>query len=351
MDRSVAQALTGLVPTLDGPLPTDLVELAVSLVAQSRSKASSLKAEEEIARSYACANIACERLKRTLNLPKIQPRPPCPPRVYQKLYRYLDKALPAHTRRSERPPKASLRAITPVSSPAKSQTPSKITPYKPVTPRKRGLQYESNSYDIPSWIMPTIRQLCTALHAPAAPPHVLAGLTSILTLPPPHLSNRSRATAVETKKDKIPALITAVYLFVAARLSGEETTSEDYIKQRNTVMDALQGVKVGREGREAITGRDVDLWVREIGNMGWQTLDWFANIGEGTGLGLHGDDEADENDEDMGDVVEARTPLKHRIEAMRAPKRDTLQAGLGTMVGVHMLVSCERRADSITDAG
>lgn len=61
MDRSMAQTLTVLVPTLTGPLPPELLELAVSLLAQSRSKASSLKADEEIARAYACANVACER--------------------------------------------------------------------------------------------------------------------------------------------------------------------------------------------------------------------------------------------------------------------------------------------------
>lgn len=61
MDRSMAQALNNLIPTLTGPLPPELIELAVSLLAQSRSKASSLKADEEIARSYACANLACER--------------------------------------------------------------------------------------------------------------------------------------------------------------------------------------------------------------------------------------------------------------------------------------------------
>lgn len=61
MDKAVAQALNGLVPTLIGPLPPELLELAVSLLAQSRNKASSLKADEEIARSYACANLACER--------------------------------------------------------------------------------------------------------------------------------------------------------------------------------------------------------------------------------------------------------------------------------------------------
>jgi origin recognition complex subunit 6 len=61
MNRSVEQALTSLIPRHNGDLPTELVELASSLLAQSRTKASNLKAEEEIGRTYACANIACER--------------------------------------------------------------------------------------------------------------------------------------------------------------------------------------------------------------------------------------------------------------------------------------------------
>lgn len=64
MDRAILQALNGLVPTISGPLPPELVNLATSLLAQSRNKASNLKAEEEIARTYACANIACERFVR-----------------------------------------------------------------------------------------------------------------------------------------------------------------------------------------------------------------------------------------------------------------------------------------------
>lgn len=61
MENSVIQALNGLVPTLNGPLEPDLTELASSLLVQSRSKASTLKADEEIARAYACAHLACER--------------------------------------------------------------------------------------------------------------------------------------------------------------------------------------------------------------------------------------------------------------------------------------------------
>ena len=68
MDKTIIQALSGLIPSLNGPLPPDLVDLALSLLAQSRNKASSLKAEEEIARSYACAHIACERYEDRYNL-------------------------------------------------------------------------------------------------------------------------------------------------------------------------------------------------------------------------------------------------------------------------------------------
>jgi origin recognition complex subunit 6 len=61
MSRPIEQALTNLIPRHSGSLPPELIELASSLLAQSRNKCSNLKAEEEVARSYACANLACER--------------------------------------------------------------------------------------------------------------------------------------------------------------------------------------------------------------------------------------------------------------------------------------------------
>jgi origin recognition complex subunit 6 len=58
---SIEQAITGLIPTLNGPLPPELVDIALSLLARSRSVAHSLKPDEEIGRPYACAQLACER--------------------------------------------------------------------------------------------------------------------------------------------------------------------------------------------------------------------------------------------------------------------------------------------------
>ena len=62
MSRQIEQALLSLMPSHGSELPPSLVELAKSLLAQSRHRASTLKAEEEVARQYACANIACDRL-------------------------------------------------------------------------------------------------------------------------------------------------------------------------------------------------------------------------------------------------------------------------------------------------
>jgi origin recognition complex subunit 6 len=58
---SIEQALTGLIPTLNGPLPPELIELALSLLTRSQTVATSMKPDEQIARPYACAQLACER--------------------------------------------------------------------------------------------------------------------------------------------------------------------------------------------------------------------------------------------------------------------------------------------------
>jgi origin recognition complex subunit 6 len=67
-NRPVEQALATLLPTHADDLPQDLLSLALSLVAQSRSFSTSLRPEEEIARPYACAEIACRRYAHLLSL-------------------------------------------------------------------------------------------------------------------------------------------------------------------------------------------------------------------------------------------------------------------------------------------
>lgn len=60
MPSAIEQALTTLVPAYN-VLPPELVNLATALLSQSNAKAGSLKPEEEVARTYVCAHLACER--------------------------------------------------------------------------------------------------------------------------------------------------------------------------------------------------------------------------------------------------------------------------------------------------
>ncbi|KAM0803005.1 origin recognition complex, subunit 6 [Usnea florida] len=324
VDLSMAQALMGLIPTLTSPLPPELVELAVSLLAQSRSKASNLKADEEIARSYACANLACERLKQSLALPKIEPRPPCPPNVYQKLYRYLDSALPAGTRRSARPSRHSTSTTTPHSSPAKPRTPAKATPLKPDTRQKKTPQRLSATIiEAPAWTMPVIRHLCNKMEAPAAPHHIFAGVSSILA------SQQQQSTI------KIPALVVAVYVLVTTRLAGTETAPDEYRATRALALEIIKDATRDDETNMQVGNSDVDNCMREVKNQEWTQMDWFRNITPGLGVGLAAaaEDDADEGSGDDSANEGAFLPLTRRSLGRRGSlEQDYLQAGLGTMM-------------------
>ena len=357
MSRPIEQALTNLIPRHSGSLPPELIELASSLLAQSRTKASNLKAEEEIGRTYACANIACERylmflflwyfhllpdfmlmvyrhrLKTTLNLPKIEPRPPIPPRLYSKLYGYFDRTLTASAAR-QRAKAGSARS-----------TPSKALPERP-TPRKekslegfranrtpkKGLKYVGNrerDERLPRWLAPTVRALCRGMDAGKAVPHVLAGVESVLCLPCPEEEDETD-DGHEKMERKIPALVAAVWFFVMTRLAGEETNGKEYLKQRKIVLDILGGVKddvvvvekvgdgeEGWVGWEVVRDKDIDAWLRDLPKRGWLQMDWFQNIVEGSGA--NGRDVDD--DIDMDELPS--NPAKDGTKIMGA--------GLGTM--------------------
>ncbi|KAI9744851.1 MAG: hypothetical protein M1818_001776 [Claussenomyces sp. TS43310] len=299
MNRSTEQALTSLIPRYNGPLPPELVELASSLLAQSRNKASGLKAEEEIGRT----------LKQSLNLPKIEPRPPCPPRIYSKLYRYLDSVLGSSKRArvskssTSTPTKALPNRPTPTK--ATSLTPYKTTQSRAPSSRKRGLQVPANRR-IPPWIQPVTREFCRKLDSPAASPHVLAGVTSILTLPSPS-SIEGQQAADDGEKDKIPALLAAVFFFVTTKLVGREINGREYWARRAQVMDALAAARASEDlgemlrrrgsavavadvdvdvwaGWEAPVAADVDAWAVRIPAQGWLRADWFENMTLGSGL-------------------------------------------------------------------
>ncbi|KAJ5993552.1 Origin recognition complex subunit 6 [Penicillium sp. IBT 35674x] len=336
-NRPVEQALGNLVPTHASDLPQDLVSLATSLVAQSRSFSSSLKPEEEIARPYACAEIACRRLTRALKLPPLLGHPPCPPRVYKKLYSFLDRSLSSSTVGIKRsasgslvggplqrllPPPRGLQNTPSKSTPlkrsvsvAKLGTPSKSA-RKPIA-RPNGLSASTVIPDAPAWVMTAIRTVCKTLSTPAPrtttwsrppisrtlPPHIFAGVSSILYLTSSMSSNEegideetlnflepivsiTNANNDDDFKELVYAMVVAVYFLVLARRrnpaasadgeiasEGQKMDKKTFTEMRQTALTSL-GLPNDRRHRD-----DVDHWIGLIMEQGWANdQEWFENI-------------------------------------------------------------------------
>ncbi|KAF1924500.1 uncharacterized protein M421DRAFT_72425 [Didymella exigua CBS 183.55] len=284
---SIEQALTGLLPTLNGPLPAELVDVALSLLARSRSAASSLKQEEEIGRPYACAQLACERLKKRLNLPSIASRPPCPPRVYKKLYDYLASALPDSA--TPREPQTPRKDRTPATTSARG------TPKTPLSARKtpRAAQrIDSNNGEPPEWVMPVIRMLVKNLSYPLATPHVYTGIESILPLmarmsaaaaeTPSKRSeragNESKAPMAAVPETKIFALVVVVVLYVLTRMMNQDITPEEYEERKDKAVRTVLELPAAKN----VTYEELSSETEDLMNValheGWLQMEWFLNI-------------------------------------------------------------------------
>ncbi|KAL1881395.1 hypothetical protein VTK73DRAFT_4155 [Phialemonium thermophilum] len=314
MNRPVEQALFSLLPTLNTTVPQPLLELADSLLAQSRHKASTLKPEEEIARPYACAHIACNRLKISLNLPPIEPRPPVPPRIYKRLYSHLDQILPGSTTpgrstpKRNRIPSAKLRdqGIQPGNWPSvglENTTPSKrlslespshSASQKPKLPVHRRTAYRPATSDtrtgnLPAWIRPSLRLLCKELENSAIGPIVMAAIETIVM---PH----GRRTNDPWVMENLSSLLGSLFLYVWASVTMPRGLDESrYVSSRKRIVETLNGARSSvilkedvseNEGLEGpawwgwkeICVEDIDdaaLWVNR---HGWLESDWSQGI-------------------------------------------------------------------------
>ncbi len=312
--------------------------------------------------------LTSNRLKQNLNLPPIEPRPPCPPRVYKKVYNYLDTALPAKTRKRA----ASGPAETPT-APSTPRTPSKGTPSRgkalkqtPVSsakPRSRALQLQSSVDDgAPDWVMPAVRVLCRAFKAPAAAPHIYAGVCSALKSPMPtpssninddspaantrKASRRSAASAQVTLREsieeaQIAGLIIAIAFYTFTKLSGKETSAPMFERQKKLAIQTLMATDTGSDHTEDDLLRDLETFLRQA-QTGWLEQDWYINIPEAAGLSVERASEGEMEDADMDDESDDGTSaipkgLNSRTKA--GAKNGTtgsniyaVQGGLGTMM-------------------
>ncbi|KAL7623620.1 hypothetical protein AAE478_005172 [Parahypoxylon ruwenzoriense] len=311
MSRTLEPTLLSLLPTYSKDLPRPLLELASSLLTQSRHSAGTLKAEEEVARAYACAHIACERLKISLDLPPIQPRPPVPPRIYKRLYAHLDNVLPAGAIGSSgrvRTPSSKLREsgifgsaqrIPSRGTPTKEEslakfrsptaakgdnTPTKFTGKLPSLPIKKKAGGVASA--LPAWVRPTIQLLCRELDEERIGRTVLAGMQTIAA---PH----GKRAKDEWTNGHLTPLLAAVYLLVSSQVylleEGKALDDSQDARMRKSVLKVLGRAqeKIDVAGMDEdelwigwtdIESNDVDSAVSRVVQNGWQKEEWFAGM-------------------------------------------------------------------------
>lgn len=355
MSRALEPALLSLLPTYT-ELPQPLLELASSLLAQSRHSAGTLKAEEEVARSYACCHIACERQKMTLNLPPIQPRPPVPPRIYKRLYIHLDNILPAGAGGKSsrtRTPTSKARDST-IFGTGGQRTPSRATPSKDSSlsqfrsPAAKNQETPTKSARKPPplaakrkaggpdsalapWIKPTAQMLCRDLGEERLYRTIMAGMHTIVV---PH----GRPTKDKWVMAHLTPLLAAVYLTVSAQLfvfeKGKDMGQRDYVKTRKAILQTLDraqrevAVKEMDEdelwiGWDDVTAPDVDKALEKIVNSDWQQEEWFTGIEnlvrtdrqQEAGAGRDTDIKMGDGGDENGDEFSGRLHL-HKADTM-----------------------------------
>lgn len=301
-------------------------------------------------------------MKQRLNLPKIESRPPCPPRIYKKLYQFLDKALPAKL-----PVQSTSTPATPTKTGRnKAQPSTPRTTAQPTTPstrgtgRKRKIE-EVDKHDkqlavvddgtLPDWVGMAVKHICKQVGVPAAMPHIYVGLYTLLRDAGGEEPMPKRSRAQSMKKDageaytaaKLPALICALLAVVVQKLQGEQTSSDELIA--STVAElATLGRVVEQDVDNVLDQTDEYL---DKHNEQWQQMAWYTNIRGGEEEGVQEESDVD----DMHDGIRASKPsTSGKTEAGgRASALGTMQYGLGTMMQEKIdWLSAERRANYAT---
>ena len=238
--------------------------------------------------------------------------------------------------------------------------------------------------------MPLVRRICKALATPTPtstarsrpaistsfPPHIFAGISSIISFISSSATSEKRAEnkdldeflepldtpdgdGLEEYKVRVKTLAVAVYFTVLARRqnlkigSGNSKSSrkldpKTYIDMCNA---ALAGVGLP-SGQQKLLRQEVDAWTENIMKCDWATgMEWFENIplpgdreGDEAGTPQGGHPYDEEEDEDSGLLG----PNRRRQKAITSSEkvRGGLQPGLGTMMQDRVdWLSEDRRAD------
>ena len=325
---SSQQPLHNLLPTTN-PLPPSLVNLSAALLARSRDRASILKPEEEIARSYACAEIACNRLRAQLRLPPTTGRPPCRPNVYKKLFGFLDGILgqaPCGSNTSA----VELKKRTANGQP-KPVTPSTRTPASAKKQAFAGTIDENvsdpNVSEAPDFVMPLIRKLCKTFSTRLLPPHVYTGTCVVLKLSelwPPKRGSKGKAKDEVTYRGPIMMVTIGVYFMVLSRMQKGRVTPETFLRRLGKALEVAE---------LDTSPEEVEEWIKKMNAEGWcRGQGWWDSVPED----IMESDEA-EAEQFIDDAEEDQTMARVRRrkaleEDAEEDADDVLLPGLGTMM-------------------
>ncbi|GAM88582.1 hypothetical protein ANO11243_066160 [Dothideomycetidae sp. 11243] len=380
MPAAIEQALITLVPFINS-LPAELVNLAEALLSQSKAKAPNLKAEEEIGRIYACAHLACERSKARLGLDKLVPRPPCPPRIYKKLYAFLDAQLTSpSTPRTQRhidalsTPKSRNAPTTPASRKRTAEpdggedvTPSRRAEKRARAPSSKALSNEAATLGaqrasgtasaavggekyvsgvVPAFVDLMIQRLLRAFSAAEVAANVRSGFEYVLSLRGWVVDEpRSRPGAGKgvITPARMPGLLVALVLLVLTRREGRNVDTEEFVARRARAVNAVREMQEGwRLADEELVG-DIKGFLMFASKEGWLEMPWFTTVEENSGVDLVMVDDGEEDELALAPVSRMKpyqTPLRRSEKHAPRPAADVLDpsntaaglvVGLGTM--------------------
>ena len=351
-------SLLSLLPSYNlQTLPPSLIHLSESLLAQSRQRASHLKTDEEIARGYACCEIACNRLRAKLRLPPPKAGgAPCKPAVYKRLVGFLGgvlaekedgtgKGTPQSTPGRKRNRDGGVKngvvvegkreAVTP--SKAKSKSTGGNTFLGKIKASAQKSAGDEADGEAPSYVMPSIRKLCRTFATPLLAPHVYTGVCVVVKLDGLWPPNEDKD--LDALKETVTGYLIGLYLMTLTRMM--------IAKMQRTVYMSLCAKSV--EVLEYESGTDsVSASIRRINQRGYASgQDWFASVpedafdfdpdacGEGSEDREEGEAERfDDEEEDDEDVI---LPGRQRRKIARSMDEDDPEGVL--LPGLHTMMS------------
>ena len=297
------------------------------------------------------------RLKRALDIPSYTVRPPCPPRIYNKLYKYFHQVLEVKFSRPRAARVSNGEDLVPASSRKRSRPSSNETRISELKNRQQQLQDEpSVETHVPDSMTPLVERLCAEIMDATAARHVLAGVNAVLTSSPPR-PPKDAETPTETLKGKTAALAIAVCFYVQARIHGGQAAAKDLTAKRKAAVEIANNSPDKWNGDEMTKDEDVERWMQELHSRGWLRLPWFTDIDseftsrsttgsdhgddslgqQDRSLGSAGHEEQDDDDDDDDDSEPLRPTRKRQRPLPNSSQRQSwrkeiVEPGLNTMV-------------------